>query len=118
MNATNLALALLTGGLFAAGAYLVLARSLIRVVMGFVLLGHAANLVLIQAGGVAGDPPVSGTTTPQAAADPLPQAMALTAIVITMGVTALLLALVYRTSQAEGDDVVPDHGAPDEEEQP
>lgn len=113
MNDTNLALAVLTGGLFAAGAYLLVSWSLIRVVMGVVLLGHAANLVLLQAGGRAGDPPVSGTTGPDAAADPLPQAMALTAIVITFGIAALLLALAHRSREVQGDDTTPDE--PEEE---
>jgi multicomponent Na+:H+ antiporter subunit C len=113
VNAANLALVLVTGGLFAAGAYLMLSWSLVRVVMGVVLLGHAANLVLLQAGGPAGDPPVSGRTEPAAAADPLPQAMALTAIVITFGVAALLLALVHRHHELQGDDTAPDE--PEEE---
>lgn len=111
MNATNLTLALLTGGLFTAGAYLLMAHSLVRVVMGVVLLGHAANLVLLQAGGRAGEPPVSGEVTPATATDPLPQAMALTAIVITFGITALLLALVHRSQELEGHATVP-LGAP------
>lgn len=117
MNATNLALALLTGSLFSVGAYLLMASSLVRVVMGVVLLGHAANLVLLQAGGPAGDPPVSGAPGGyEAVSDPLPQAMALTAIVITFAVSALLLALVHRSLELDGDDQVPAHSGPDEED--
>lgn len=116
MNATNLTLALLTGGLFGAGAYLLQSHSLIRVVMGVVLLGHAANLVLLQSGGRAGMPPVSGKVALEAAADPLPQAMVLTAIVITFGVTALLLALAHRARKTFGDFAVPDEPGPEGDE--
>lgn len=112
MNATNLALALLTGGLFGTGAYLLQSGSLIRVIMGVVLLGHAANLVLLQSGGGAGKPPVSGEVAPEAVADPLPQAMILTAIVITFAVTALLLALAHRARRTFGDFAVPDETGP------
>lgn len=108
MNATNLMLSLAVGVLFAGGTYLLLQRALLRVILGFVLLGHGANLVLILAGGPAGDPPVTDSTTPGQAADPLPQAMALTAVVITFAVTALLLALAHRSVVLHGDDQVHD----------
>ncbi|HET7327735.1 MAG TPA: Na(+)/H(+) antiporter subunit C [Nocardioidaceae bacterium] len=108
MNATNLALSLVVGVLFAGGTYLLLQRSLLRVVLGFVLLGHGANLVLLIAGGRAGDPPIADETSAQAAADPLAQAMVLTAIVITFAVTALLLALAHRSVALHGDDEVQD----------
>lgn len=114
MNAANLTLALLCGGLFAAGAYLLMSRSLVRAVMGLVMLGHGGNLVLLQAGGRAGKPPLSGTAYEEAA-DPLPQAMALTAIVITFAVTALLLALAHRTHELRANDGVPDDDDPEEE---
>lgn len=94
------------GALFAVGFYLVLQRPLIRIVLGFVLLGHAANLALLLAGGRAGAPPILGGDA--APADPLPQAMALTAIVITFGVTAFLLALAYRSWLVSGQDEVQD----------
>jgi multicomponent Na+:H+ antiporter subunit C len=116
VNATNLTLALLMGSLFSAGGYLLLSRSLVRVVMGVVLLGHAANLLLLQSGGRAGKPPVSGEGGYDTVADPLPHAMALTAIVITFAVTALLLALVHRSNEVNGNDDVPMHSGPDEED--
>jgi multicomponent Na+:H+ antiporter subunit C len=108
MNASNLTLSLVVGVLFAGGSYLLLQRSLLRVILGFVLLGHAANLVLLIAGGRAGPAPVAGEVAPQEAADPLPQAMAITAVVITLAVTALLLALADRSVTLRGDDDVPD----------
>ena len=96
----NLTVALLIGVLYAAGTYLLLQRTLTRVVLGLGLLGHGANLLLLQAGGAGGLAPFvssSSDATVGATADPLPQAMVLTAIVITFGVTAFLLALAYRS---------------------
>ncbi|MEY9212789.1 NADH-quinone oxidoreductase subunit K [Thermobifida halotolerans] len=108
MNATNLTLSLVVGGLFAGGVHLLLQRGLFRIVLGFVLLGHGANLVLLIAGGPAGAVPEVGEADPAAASDPLPQAMALTAVVITFAVTALLLALCDRSVMLYGDDEVRD----------
>ncbi|UMG91837.1 NADH-quinone oxidoreductase subunit K [Nocardioides sp. TF02-7] len=116
MNAANLTMALLVGSLFSAGVYLLLSRSLVRVVMGVVLLGHATNLLLLQSGGRAGAPPVSGEAGYEAVADPLPQAMALTAIVITFAVSALLLALAHRSHELNDNEEVPTHSGPDEED--
>lgn len=80
--------------LVAAGTYLLLQKGLVRVTFGFVLLGHAANLVLLAAGGMSRrEAPLMSVTDPAAAADPLPQAFVLTAIVITFGITIYLLAL-------------------------
>lgn len=92
--------------LFVTGLYLIMQRSLLRIVVGFVLLGHAANLALLTAGGMAGAPPLLPALGRMA--DPLPQAMALTAIVITFGTTALVLALAYSSWRSEGSDEVPD----------
>jgi len=95
----NLVFALAASVLFGTGAYLLLKRDLVRVVMGVVIVSQAAVLTLIASALVRGaaaiyplpDEPVS---------DPLSQAMALTAIVIGMAVTALLLALVLRVTVA------------------
>jgi multicomponent Na+:H+ antiporter subunit C len=87
--------AIAVGLLVAGGVYLTCQRGLVRVAFGFVLLGHAANLVLISAGGLGRrDAPLTGEVDPTQAADPLVQAFALTAIVITFGITVYLLALV------------------------
>ena len=91
----NLLYVLLVGVLFATGVSLLLERSLTRVLLGVILLGHGAN-ILILLGGRAGNAPIVGTTTEAEMADPLPQAMILTAIVITLGMTAFLLALAGR----------------------
>ena len=107
----NLTLALLIGVLYAVGTYLLLQRTLTRVVLGHGLLGHGANLLLLQAGGPGGLVPfvsAAGGATVGPTADPLPQAMVLTAIVITFGVTAFLLALAYRSWLLTGADEVQD----------
>jgi multicomponent Na+:H+ antiporter subunit C len=102
-------MAIAIGVLFGGGTYLVLHRSLTRIVLGLALWGHAVNLLLLLAGGRAGAPPFIGREAPAAAfADPLPQAMALTAIVITFGITAFLLALAYRSWTVTGDDEAED----------
>lgn len=108
MTGPALVLVLTVAVLFAAGFDLLMQRSLIRVVVGFMLLGHGANLVLLLAGGAAGTPPLLGGGSERRMADPLPQAMALTAIVITFGVTAFLLALAYRSRRLLGEDEVQD----------
>lgn len=93
--------------LYGTGAYLLLQRNLSRIVIGLGLLGHGANLLLLIAGGRAGDAPlVGGEGGPYA--DPLPQALALTAIVITFGVSAYLLALAYRSWTLTSSDEVED----------
>jgi multicomponent Na+:H+ antiporter subunit C len=94
-------------GLFAIGTYLLLQRKLSRIIIGLGLLTHGANVLLITAGR-RGNPPIVGTTDESRFADPLPQALALTAIVITFGVTTLLLALAYRSWLLTSDDEVQD----------
>ncbi|CAA9215908.1 MAG: Na(+) H(+) antiporter subunit C [uncultured Acidimicrobiales bacterium] len=100
-------LALAVGGLYAAGAFLLLQRSLTRIILGIALLGHGANLLLLLAGGASGRAPIVDGSD-QAVSDPLPQALALTAIVITFGLTAFLLALAYRSWLLRHDDEVED----------
>jgi len=104
----NVTLALVVGVLFASGVYLVLERSLTRVLLGTVLMGNGANLLILMAGGAAGGPPIVGVTDAAEMSDPLPQAMILTAIVITLGMTAFLLAMAYRSWQLERHDEVQD----------
>jgi len=105
----TVALALGAAVLFAVGTYLVLQRKLSRIIIGLAVLSHGAN-VLLLASGRNGLEPLIGKETgnPDQYADPLPQAMALTTIVITFGVTALLLAMAYRSWLLDRDDDVPD----------
>ena len=103
----NLVYVIVVGVLFATGVTLLLERSLTRIVMGVILLGNGANL-LILLGGKAGGAPIVGKTPEAEMADPLPQIMILTAIVITLGMTAFLLALAYRSWALNGHDEVQD----------
>ncbi|MDJ0769120.1 MAG: NADH-quinone oxidoreductase subunit K [Ilumatobacter sp.] len=100
-------LALVTAVLFACGSWLLMQRRLSRIIIGIGLLGHGANLLLVTGGGGPGRSPIIGEGTGDYA-DPLPQALALTAIVITFGVTAFLLALGFRSWQLTRDDRVED----------
>jgi len=100
-------LAAVAAMLFGVGTYLLLQRKLSRIIVGLGLLTHGANVLLITAGR-RGDPPIVGRGDAATFADPLPQALALTAIVITFGVTILLLALAYRSWLLTSDDEVQD----------
>ena len=94
--------------LFAAGVYAMLERSLTRVLIGFLLLGNAVNLFLLIVMGRPGVAPFFGAGDPEDMSDPLPQALTLTAIVITFAVSAFLLALIYRSWQLAQADIVHD----------
>ncbi|MEQ8840104.1 MAG: NADH-quinone oxidoreductase subunit K [Acidimicrobiales bacterium] len=105
----SIVMAVLVGWLFAIGTYLILQRALTRIVLGFGLLSHGAILLLITVGGRAGRPPLVGKGDDGAGiAAPLPQAFALTAIVIGFGMTSFLLALAYRSWTGTNDDEVQD----------
>lgn len=104
----NLTLALTVGGLTAVGVYLVTSRSLSRIVLGFAVLGHATVLGLVAAGGPAGRAPLADRLDGEAVSNPLPQALGLTAIVISFGLALYLLALARRQQQLTGDDLVED----------
>ena len=95
----KLIFALTAATLFGTGAYLLLNRDLVRVVLGVVLISQAAVLTLIASGLTRGAAPIYPLTE-RAVSDPLSQGMALTAIVIGLAVTALLLVLVLRTVAA------------------
>lgn len=98
---------LVAAALFGFGTYLVLQRMLTRVVIGLALIGNGANLLIV--GNARGTAPVlADGVDPAAVADPLPQAMVLTAIVITFGITALLLGLALRSLLLTGSDAVED----------
>jgi multicomponent Na+:H+ antiporter subunit C len=104
----NLALVLTSSVLVAAGVYLLLERSLTRVLIGIILISNGVNIAFLVAGGRAGGAPIVGVTEPARMSDSLPQAMVLTAIVITLGITAFLLAMAYRSWQLTGHDEVQD----------
>lgn len=108
-----MSLALSIGLLAAAGVFMVLQRGMIRIILGFILLTHAVNLLIIAAGGVQRReaPFIEGDMS--LAADPLPQAFVLTAIVIAFAITVVLATLAV---VAQGDDDTesePVHATPD-----
>ncbi len=105
----SLTLIVIMAVLFACGVYAMLERSLTRVLIGFLLLGNATNLLLLIVMGVPGNAPFFGTEGELS--DPLPQALTLTAIVITFAVSAFLLALIYRSWQLGQADTVEDDEA-------
>ena len=99
-------LPLVIGGLYAAGVYLLLDRSLTRVLLGVLLLGNATNVLLLSTSGPAGKPALVGSADAGEMSDPLPQALILTAIVITFGITAFLLAVIHRSWRLVRQEVV------------
>ena len=110
----NLLFAAVIGTLFGCGVYLLLKPDLFRVVVGLVLISNAANLTLMASGLARGAAPILPLDSPDPVADPLVQAMTLTAIVIGFAVTAVLLALsvsVYRARQSVDLDELSEHEA-------
>ena len=102
----SVVLAAAAAALFGFGTWLLLQRRLTRTIIGIGLLGHGANVLLLISAGRRGRPVFVGA--PEPFADPLPQALALTAIVITFGVTAFLLSLAWRSFELTGDDLAED----------
>lgn len=100
-------LAIVIGVLFAAGVYLLLRRSIVKLILGIMLLSHGTNLLIFVAGGLIKGQPQFTRGMADAAAnptDPIPQALILTAIVIGFGITAFFLALMYRFYKATGTE--------------
>ncbi|MEE2568958.1 Na(+)/H(+) antiporter subunit C [Pseudarthrobacter sp. J64] len=94
----NLTLLCVMGALYACGIYLLLERSLTRVLLGLMMLANATNLLILTTGGYAGLAPLfDKATEPGEYNDPLPQALILTSIVISFAVTAFMLGIIYRT---------------------
>ena len=96
----QIALAVVVGGLYAAGLYMMMRRSIVKLIIGLVLLGHAANLLIFTAGGLVRArvplvPEGAQVPIPQYP-DPSPQALILTAIVIGFGVVAFTVVLIHR----------------------
>jgi multicomponent Na+:H+ antiporter subunit C len=101
-------LAILTGVLYTAGIYMILRRSIVKVIIGLILLGHAANLLIFTVGRITKASPAfianDAATASAGIAEPLPQALILTAIVIGFGVQAFTIVLFKRAYQAVGHD--------------
>ncbi|WP_207454767.1 Na(+)/H(+) antiporter subunit C [Desertivibrio insolitus] len=91
--------------LYACGVYLLLEKSMTRVLLGVLLLGNATNLLILLISGEPGLAPIMTDGVEESEiADPLPQALVLTAIVITFAVSAFLLALIYRSWRLAAED--------------
>jgi multicomponent Na+:H+ antiporter subunit C len=98
-------LAATAAGLFGIGTYLVMQRKLSRILIGLSLYTHAANVLMVISGR-RGAPPFIGSSPPDEFSDPLPEALALTSIVISFAASAFLLALAYRSWLLTHDDEV------------
>lgn len=101
-------IAIVTGVLFAAGIFCLLRRTLTKVMIGIILLSQSVNMLVFSAGGLVEQSPAfvpTGAITPAGgAADPVPQALVLTAIVIGFGLVVFSLALLMRAYRALGVD--------------
>lgn len=104
MTAMPLVLVGVMAVMYAAGVYLLLDRSLTRVLLGFLLVGNATNLLIFLTSGSFGAAPLYGSADPEEMSDPLPQAFILTSIVITFGISAFMLALIYRSWRLARED--------------
>jgi multicomponent Na+:H+ antiporter subunit C len=103
----SFSLVVLIGVLFTVGTYLLLQRSLTRIVLGIGILANGVNMLILATGARQGTPPfVDGNGPPFT--DPVPQALVLTAIVIGFALTAFLVALAWRSWTIEGNDLVED----------
>jgi multicomponent Na+:H+ antiporter subunit C len=104
----EIVLALVIGILYGSGVYLLLRRNLLKFILALGLISNATHLLIFTGAGLTrGAPPLIGEGTnmlTQPYADPLPQALILTAIVISFGLTAFTILLVYRTHKAMGTD--------------
>jgi len=114
--------AILVGIFFAAALYLMMSKHIIRVLLGVVLLGNAVNLLLFTAGRLTAEiPPIipaGSDTLAMSAANPLPQALILTAIVISFSFFCFLLVLTYRAYQDLGTDDTDDMRVAEPKDEP
>ncbi|MBZ9777552.1 Na+/H+ antiporter subunit C [Psychroflexus sp. CAK8W] len=94
-------LAIITGVLYASGIYMILRRSMVKLILGIILLGNGVNLLIFLLGRITkGEPPIIDSAKKVLEgvyADPIPQALILTAIVISFGLQAFAIILVKRT---------------------
>lgn len=113
-------LVIIIGLLYTGGLYLLMRKSFVKVIIGLILLGHAANLLIFLVGRITSGKPafanLEGIIT-EPFADPLPQALILTAIVIGFGVQAFAIVLFKRTYQSVNSDDLDDMKSTDEQDQ-
>ncbi len=115
----EIVLAIMIGVLYAAGIYMILRRSMVKLILGIILLGNGANLLIFLLGRITkGSPPLIPTdlyTFSEAYADPLPQALILTAIVISFGLQSFAIVLVKRAYKVVGTDDLDEMNAIDQD---
>ena len=104
----SLALIIAASAMIGCGIYLVMERSLTRVLVGLVMLGNGVNVLFLISGGPPGRAPIVDPDDQSRMSDPLPQALVLTAIVISLATAAFVLAMAYRSWQLTGHDDVQD----------
>lgn len=116
----ELLLAVLIGVLYASGIYMMLRRSMVKLLIGILLLGNGANMLIFLLGRITkGKPPVIPSNTKiftDVYADPVPQALILTAIVISFGLTAFAIVLLKRVYVLVNSDDLDDLNTPEEED--
>ncbi len=112
-------LALMIGVLYAAGIYMMLRRSLVKLIIGIILIGNGANLLIFLLGRITkGSPPIipgDANVLTEAFADPVPQALILTAIVISFGLQSFAIVLVKRAHTVVKTDDLDEMNATDED---
>jgi multicomponent Na+:H+ antiporter subunit C len=116
----ELLLVVVIGVLYAAGVYLILRRSMVRLLLGILLLGNGTNILIFLLGGITkGKPPIIGAnfkTFQDIYADPVPQALILTAIVISFGLTSFAIVLLKRVYALVHSDDLDNLNTPEEED--
>ncbi|MFC3196414.1 Na+/H+ antiporter subunit C [Parapedobacter deserti] len=116
----ELLIVILIGVLYASGIFMLLRRSMVKLLIGLILLGNGANLLIFLLGRITkGKPPVIDDISPiftDIYADPIPQALILTAIVITFGLQAFAIVLLKRVYVLINSDDLDDLNTPEEED--
>jgi multicomponent Na+:H+ antiporter subunit C len=116
----ELLLVFMIGVLYAAGVFLILRRSMVRLLLGIILLGNATNILIFLLGNIVkGKPPIIAPTLnvfKDMYADPIPQALILTAIVISFGLTSFAIVLLKRVYALINSDDLDDLNTPEEED--
>ncbi|WP_033565449.1 Na+/H+ antiporter subunit C [Sphingobacterium sp. SYP-B4668] len=116
----ELILVVVIGLLYAAGIYMILRRSMVKLLLGIMLLGNGTNILIFLLGNITkGKPPVIGadfSVFKDIYADPIPQALILTAIVISFGLTAFAIVLLKRVYALINTDDLDDLNTPEEED--
>lgn len=116
----ELILVILIGLLYSSGVYLILSRSMVRLLLGIMLLSNGTNILIFLMGNITkGKPPIIEANLKTFAdiyADPIPQALILTAIVISFGLTSFAIVLLKRVYALLGTDDLDDLNTPEEED--